>query len=290
MLLSEAFKGYAQDVIVFRNQSKKTEENHYVVMKALLIFFGDVPIESLSFPMIRDFKLELEKKRSAETVRNYIVRLRVVLQHMQNIGVACISPDRIPVPKRGDKVPTFITKEEVAQLIGAVYMPVNGYPYLNRLRNRLIISLLYASGIRVNELINLNILDIRDDNTFTIIGKGHKARLCFIDERTRYFFDDYVANRKDANPALLIADQTGKRITAGGVQFVFRLARNKAGINKPVHPHTLRHSFATNLLQNNGNVRHVQTMLGHSSLETTQMYLHVTNIDLQKAYNDHHSV
>lgn len=289
MVISEAFKAYASDVIVFRNQSRKTEENHNIVKKALISYFGDIDIESLTFAMVRDWKLALETTRSPETVRNYIVRLRVVLGYLNTNGTACLSPTQIPIPNRGDKVPTFITKEEVAQLIEAVSKPMPGYAYLNRLRNRAIISFLYASGIRINELINLNIMDIRDDLTFTVVGKGRKARLCFIDQRTRFYLDDYLRERQDNSPALFISDQNGLRVTAGGVQYVFRLARKKAGIDKPIHPHTMRHSFATDLLRNNANMRYVQVLLGHASLNTTQMYSHVVDQDLHKVYREHHT-
>lgn len=288
MLLSAAFEAYRTDVIVFKNQSRKTEENHNICLRALLVFFGDVPIESLSFPMVRDWKAELDKRRSPETVRNYIIKLRVVLAFCQSSGVPCLSPDQVAVPKRTDKVPDFVTKEQVAQLIVACDAPRSRR--INRLRNKAIISLLYASGIRVSELCNLNRGDIKPDGTFTVIGKGGKARLCFVDERTQWYIEEYLQARPDNNMALFVSDQKIARITSGGVQEVFKFARKRSGISTPIHPHTMRHSFATNLLRNNANIRYVQTLLGHSSLETTQMYTHVVNTDLEKVYREFHTI
>jgi integrase/recombinase XerD len=290
MLISEAFSAYAQDVIIFRNQSPKTEENHYVVMKVLVRHFGDIDIDTLTFPMIRDFKVVLDKSRSTTTVRNYIIRLRVVLGYLRMNGHNCLMPDHLPVPKRSETIPDFISKEDVTKLIRAVSKPAAGYEKANRLKNAAMISLLYASGIRVSELCSINRADIKEDGTFTVLGKGSKPRLCFLDERTQWLIDEYLEERSDSNPALFIARQTGNRVNPGGVQMVFRLARDKAGFKTPIHPHTLRHSFATDLLKNNANIRYVQELLGHRSLETTQVYTHVTNVDLQKVYREHHKI
>lgn len=289
MTIAEAFDAYALDVIVFSNQSKKTEENHRICQRALISYFGDIPMESLTFAMVRDWKLNLDKHRSAETVRNYIIKLRVVLAYLKARGINCLDPSTIPVPKRGDKVPDFISKDIVSDLITAVGKPMPGYARQNRLRNQALISLLYASGVRVSELCALD-RDSLHDASFTIIGKGHKARLCFYDERTHQLLTAYLSSRTDNNPALFISFANGQRITAGNVQEIFRLARKKAHLSIPVHPHTLRHSFATDFLRNNGNMRYLQALLGHASLETTQMYSHVVDLDLEKAYKEHHTV
>jgi site-specific recombinase XerD len=288
MRITEAFDAYRSDVIVFKNQSGKTEENHYVCMRALIKYFGDIDIESLSFAMVRDWKLDLDKSRSIETTRNYIIKLRVVLTFCRSRGINCLRPEDIPVPKRSSRVPDFVTPEEVQRLIDGCDVPRSRR--LNRLRNRTIISLLYASGIRVSELCGLDRSSIHDDNSFTVIGKGSKARLCFLDERTSAYLSDYLRSRPDNHPALFVSDHNIARITPGGVQEIFKFARRRAGIPVPVHPHTMRHSFATNLLRNNTNIRYVQVMLGHASLETTQMYTHVVDKDLQAIYQSHHTI
>lgn len=275
MLISEAFALYKQDVIIFRNQSRKTEENHDIVARAIVKHCGDIEIESLTFESVRRWKLELDKGRSAETVRNYIIKLRVVLAYLRKCGYKVLDPDLVAVPKRTDKVPAFISKEEVAQLLKCT----------NKIKNKCIVSFLYASGIRISELCSLNRSSIKD-NSFTVVGKGGKARLCFIDERTQVLLDLYLDSRTDNNQALFLSE-SGKRITPGAIQETFKTIRKRSGID--CHPHTLRHSFATDLLRNNANMRYVQTLLGHSSLQTTQMYLHVTDHDLQEVYKGHHT-
>lgn len=289
MKISEAFQAYASDVIAFKGQSPKTEESHNVCRKALIKYYGDIDISELSFAMVRDWKLSLDKRVSKSTCREYIIRLRVVLVYLSKRGISVVDPDLIPVPKRPDRVPDFISKEDVARLIESALAPKRGYPPINRYRNAAVMSLLYASGIRITECVRLNVNDIREDGTFTVVGKGNKARLCFSDERTLELIKKYLSLRTDSNHALFISNSNGLRVTSKLVQGIFRLARIKAGFDKAIHPHTLRHSFATNLLKNNANIRYVQELLGHASLETTQIYTHVVNEDLREIYHKHHT-
>lgn len=274
MTLTDAFELYRLEHIIFSGQSSSTEENHNVCLRALVLFCGDIPIEALTFERVRRWKEWLDKSRSPATARNYIVKLRVVLAYLKKRGYNVLDPDLIPTPKRVEVVPEFLTKEQVVTLIASTA----------RIKNKAIISLLYASGIRVSELCALNRGSIQDSR-FTVIGKGGKPRLCFIDERTKTLIDLYLEERTDNIPALFLTDAR-QRITPGVIQETFKSVRKISGIN--AHPHTLRHSFATDLLVNNANMRYVQAMLGHSSLQTTQMYTHVVDNDLQAVYEAHH--
>lgn len=294
MTLSEAFDLYRLDVIVYKNQSPKTEETHRIAEKLFISFAGDMPINELTFERVRNWKIWLDKgtngkPRSASTVREYIIRLRCVLRHMQRLGHETVNYEMIGIPKRPERVPEFLTPDQVTELIEIIGRPQRGYSARNRLRNMAVVSLLYASGIRSAELCRLNRSDIRDDGTFTAFGKGNKSRLCFTDRRTHDLLERYLAIRDDNNPALFISDQNGLRLSKGTVQRIFEFARGKVDFEVPVHCHALRHSFATNLLRNNANMRYVQELLGHSSLTTTQMYTHVVNEDLKQIYAAYHS-
>ncbi len=291
LTITDAFEMYRVQHIVFRNQSSRTEEMHGVALKSFVLFAGDILISELSFDVVRRWKDHLSKTMSQNTVRGYIIKLRVVLAHIRAHGYeGVLDPVLIGVPKRAEAAVNFITPSEVQELIDCVFRPRSGYSAAKRYRNRAIISLLYASGIRVSELCNLDRLSIQEDGTFTILGKGGKARLCFIDDRAAVHIAEYLAIRNDSNPALFISELTAKRISKGTVQEIFRNAKSKAGFSKPVHPHTLRHSFATNLLRNNTNLVYVRDFLGHASIQTTQMYTHVVNEDLKQIYRDKHSV
>lgn len=276
MTITEAFRAYGSDVIAFKNQSPKTEENHYVAMRSLIAYLGDIEIDVLNFNMVRDWKQELDKTRSPETVRNYIIKLRIVLIYLKSRGYEVLDAALVPVPKRRDKVPLYLTPDEVTRCIDATA----------RVKNKLIVALLYASGIRISELCALNRGQGRD-GCFTVIGKGGKARICFYDDRVKWYSKLYYETRNDNNPAAFLSD-SGHRITPGAIQETFKTIRKQTGLN--VHPHSLRHSFATNLLTTNTNLFHVSRMLGHSQLSTTQQYLHVVDADLKQIYNNHHTI
>ena len=275
--ISDSFELYRLDFISFKNQSKKTEENHNICGRSLISFCGDIMIEDLDFQTIREWKQHLERERSPATVRNYVIKLRVVLAFCYKRGLKVVDPDTVPVPKRVQTVPTWLTHDEVAQMIDAA----------RELRTKLVISLLYSSGIRLSELISLNRNDIRDSR-FTVVGKGGKARLCFIDQRTETLLNKYLKTRTDKN-AVLIYSRIGTRMKATNIQVMIRDVAEKARIDRKVTPHTLRHSYATNFLKNNGNMRYLSTMLGHSSLDTTAMYAHVVDNDLEAQYRLYHS-
>lgn len=291
LLISEAFELYRLEYIVYRNQSRKTEEMSIGAMKALIAFTGDIPVTDLTFDLVRKWKSHLEKDKGQNTVRGYIIKLRVVLKHLILRGhEGIVNPEIIGVPKRIRTVIDFISPEDVTRLTEAVFKPGEGYPTINRYRNRAIVSFLYASGIRNSELCSLNRATLKmDDNTFTVIGKGNKPRLCFFDERAKRHIESYLKLRTDENPALFISELTSDRISVGTVQMIFRNAHKKAGLDIPVHPHTMRHSFATNMLKNNTNLVYVRDFLGHSSIQTTEMYTHVTNEDLRAIYAEKHT-
>jgi site-specific recombinase XerD len=289
MRISEAFDLYLRDSIRFRNQSRKTEEHHNDTRKSLIKFVNDLDMVELTFDVVREWKYGMERRNLATaTIRGYLIKLRCVLLYLERTH-DYLKAEQVPLPKKIESVPEFITKADVAMLITTVSKPNPGYSMLNRYRNAAIISLLYASGIRVSELCAINRGDIHE-NSFTVIGKGKKPRLCFTDERSIALLNKYSARRGDNHQAMFISAQNGRRINPGGVQEVFRGARVKAGFNKPIHPHTLRHTFATEMLKANTNLRYLQVMLGHESIATTQVYSHVVDLDLQKIYLEHHSV
>lgn len=275
--VSEAIELYRANYIVFKNQSHKTEENHLICGRSFVAFTGDKLITDITFEEIRDWKNHLAKTRSPATVRNYIIKLRVVLAFLRSHGYDVLDPATIPVPQRPDTVVTFLTREEVARIIDAT----------PTLRGKAIISLLYGSGIRLSELLSLDKAQLIE-RSFTVVGKGGKARLCFVDDRSAFFIHEYLKTRTDNQPALFVSNYK-HRMTATNIQLMVRTAAKRAGIDRSVSPHTLRHSFATDFTRNNGNMRHLQALMGHNSLETTAHYAHVVNPDLEASYKAFHT-
>lgn len=288
MTVQEAFDTYRRDVIQFGNQSLSTERHHGDTCKALLAFLKqDMPIRDLSFEHVRKWRNHMELKRcSSGTIYGYIVRLRCVLKHMAKLNEPCLSVEDIKPPRRIKRAPGFLTEEEVSQLI---ITAAHTRGRFRAKRNAAMLALLYSSGIRVSELVHLNITDVHYD-TFVVFGKGGKSRPCFIDARARKYLDEYLKHRKDYCDALFISELYKERMSISAVQEILRGIKERAGISKKVTPHVFRHSFSTNFLRNNGNMRYLQAMLGHESLDTTQMYAQVVDEDLRAIHTKFHSI
>lgn len=278
MLISDAFDLYEKNYMAIRHQSRRICETHSVCKRWLIEAVGDKDMAELTVADVGRWAKWLGKSRCQNTVRNYITRLRVVADYIDLLGVPTIKAGIIPIPKREATVPAFLTAQEVDAMIANSYS----------LRNAFVISLLYSSGIRLSEMLQLNRGQIVDQQ-FTVIGKGSKARLCFIDDRTQALMDEYLATRKDNSEALIVSAQNKQRMTPTNVQLLIKNSAERAGITQRVTPHTLRHSFATNFLKNNGNMRYLSTMLGHSSLDTTMIYTHVVDNDLREQYKKYHT-
>ena len=176
-------------------------------------------------------------------------------------------------PKSENKIPVVLTKEEVVKLINSS----------STAKSKLIIQLLYSSGLRVSELVNLRSRDLNlEENTGWVrSGKGKKDRMFFISKKLTNRLKKYIDKRKHWNYVF----SEKQPLTTRNIQKIVQKASIKAGINKQVHPHTLRHSFATHLLDAGTDLRKIQTLLGHSSIATTQLYTHISNEQLKSIKN-----
>lgn len=277
--ISDAFELYRLDYILFKNQSKRAEESNLTCQRSLIAYCGDIPIDKLDFTTIRNWKLYLDKGREPSSVRNYILTLRVVLRFLKSRGYKVVDAESIPIPTRVKRAPVYATAEEVSLLIDNCF----------DIRGQAIVSLLFSSGIRLSELLSMNRGMIRNKR-FTIVGKGGRPRLCFTDSRTIKLLNLYLSTRSDNDPALFVSRQGHTRMTHTNVQLIVRGAAQRAGITKHITPHKLRHGYATNFLENDGNMRYLKEMLGHQSLETTAQYAHVVDNNLQRIYEKHHTI
>lgn len=279
MKISEAFDMYIQEYLLLKNGSEGTIEHYYKYKKSFCACIGDIKLEEVDLETISKWNSCLMKGRSENTVREYLCGLRMLLRYCSLRNLPCLNYSLVPVPKRTPVIPTFLTKEEVSLMIDNAC----------NVRAAFVISLLYSSGIRLSEMLALDRGQIVN-RRFTVIGKGKKPRICFIDERTEELMDEYLKKRTDKNNALIVSKDK-KRMTATNVQLLVSNAARNAGLShKHIHPHTLRHSFATNFLENNGNMRYLSVLMGHSNLNTTAMYAHVVDVDLEKQYKRFHSV
>ena len=293
LTLSEAFELYRKDVIVYKNQSAKTEEMNRCAMNSIVNFLGDIPISELEFDQVRKWTSDLRKTRTSNTVRGYILKLRVVLKHLKALNYKALDAEAVGIPKRDSRVVDYLEVDEVQAMLHAVFQKGAGYTKFKRYRNRAIIALMFSAGLRNGELCAMERTQIKPGiDSFTVIGKGNKPRVCFIDPVTHKYIDEYLALRDDPYPALFVSEQQKgqEKINPGVVQMVVKNAAIKAGLEKNIHPHTLRHSFATDLLRNNTNIVYVKELLGHTSIQVTMTYTHVVNEDLREIHRRKHTV
>jgi len=280
MKMSESIKRYEDEYLKIKGVDKQQIIHYRALGKLWCEIMGDTELSSITLADISLFKSRMAtygQHRCNNTIHNYLCNIRMLFKYWKLRGEECLDYTIIPAPRKDPVIPHFLTAKEVEQLIDST----------NIIRTKFIISLLYASGIRVSELCQLNRDTIRD-GMFTVIGKGRKPRICFLDARSAFYMEKYLSERKDRLEALIITKE-GTRASVSTIQMIIRNACDKAGINKKVSPHTLRHSFATNYVANGGNIRHLADLLGHSSLNTTAHYTHIVNNDLYREYMAHHT-
>lgn len=280
----------------------KTSENYEFYLNRFVEFTGDIPVDQITLETIRKYRLwlnRLKTERGEElamiTQAYHLIALRGFLKYLSRRDIPSLSPEKIELPKTHRKQVTFLHFDEVIRLLDQVDITTEV-----GLRDRAIMELLFSSGLRVSELVNLNRDHINTKRReFMVRGKGQKDRPIFISQTAADWVERYLGSRDDSLAPLFLsysrnngAPSTSgdyRRLTARSIQrMVSRYAR-LAGITKHVSPHTMRHSFATDLLMNGADLRSVQSMLGHSNIATTQIYTHVTDAHLKDVYEKFHS-
>jgi site-specific recombinase XerD len=284
-----------------QNRSAKTIQNYHHYLTRLTDFAGEIKVADIDVELIRKWRLWLNRLGTntsdelGKATQNYhLIALRSFLKYCAKRGYEAMSADKIELARTRRPQVTFLTPEEVERL--------GNQPKLdsqNGLRDRAIIELLFSSGLRVSELVGLDREHINlSRREFMVRGKGQKDRPIFISPEAAGWIKQYLDKRQDNTKPLFIrysgskkVDLSGNftRLTARSVQRMIARYARLAGITKHVSPHTLRHSFATDLLMNGADLRSVQAMLGHSNIATTQIYTHVTDPHLKAVHEKFHN-
>lgn len=237
---------------------------------------------------------------SKSTQNCFLIGLRSFLKYLSvQKDLKSLDSSKITLAKIGDRVPKFLTKEDLERLFSRQNVGKR-----SGLRDRAILELLYSTGLRVSELTELNISDfspqVLASKEFTVVGKGRKARTVFLTDPAVNWLKRYIGLRRDNFKPLFVRysgksmdqnDSDGKslRLNPRSVQRMIKKYALQAGIAVDVTPHVLRHSFATNILKKGADIRSVQELLGHSNISTTQIYTHLTNQDLKKTHQKFHN-
>ncbi len=300
MYLSELIIDFIEHLEVERGRAQKTAENYHLYLMRLVEFAGDVEIDKIDEELLRKWRLWLNRYKNEQddslatiTQGYHLIALRSFLTYCSKRNINTLSPEKVELPKVRRKQVSFLHYDEVVRLFEAI-SPTS----IIGLRDRAIVELLFSSGLRVSELVALNRDHINAKRReFTVRGKGQKDRPVFISEQAAEWIAEYLRERADSLPPLFInyggrqdATNSGdyKRLSPRSVQRLVSHYAKLAGITKHVSPHTMRHSFATDLLMNGADLRSVQTMLGHSNIATTQVYTHVTDHHLKDIHKRFH--
>lgn len=301
MYTSELLLDFIEHLEVEGGRSAKTAENYTLYLERFEEFTEDITVDKITSEIIRKYRLWLNRykndngdKLSTITQSYHLIALRGFLNYLSKRDIPSLSPEKIELPKVSRRQVTFLHYDEVEQILAQINTdsPVG-------LRDRAIVELLFSSGLRVSELVNLNRDYINTKRReFVVRGKGEKDRPVFISETAAMHVDNYLKTRADSLQPLFISysrnievSNTGdyRRLGARSIQRIINKYTRLAGITKHVSPHTMRHSFATDLLMNGADIRSVQAMLGHSSITTTQVYTHVTDQHLREVHEKFHS-
>ena len=302
MYLSELVNDFTEHLEVEGGRSLKTIENYRLYLERFIEFSGDITVDKITSEQIRRFRLWLNRhlndnnqSLSLITQSYHLIALRGFLTYLSRRDIQSLSADKIILPKTARKQVTFLHYDEVSSLLSQIDLDTE-----RGLRDRAIIELLFSSGLRVSELVNLNRDHINlNRKEFMVRGKGQKDRPVFVSKGAAERVSDYLASRHDSLVPLFISysrftgqtDTSGdyRRLQSRSIQRMVSHYAKMAGITKHVSPHTLRHSFATDLLMNGADLRSVQAMLGHSNISTTQVYTHVTDQHLKDVFEKFHS-
>ena len=281
----ERFVNYLQYT---KNASPKTIENYSLWVNRFIEYIWDVDVSEIKIIHIQDFRTFLIKQGlSPKTVNYHAVGLRSFFKFMLRNDIETLSPEKIDLAKIPPRRVSYLSEEQVQAILDAP-AKYEKKP-LKILRDKAILATLYGTGLRVTELITLKIPDVKlNENQFSVIGKGSKLRSVFLTQDAKEKLKKYLLSRSDDSEYLFISlspNSYGEPLSRNSIESLVKKYAELVWITEKVTPHTLRHSFATSLLRRGADIRSVQALLGHSSIQTTQIYTHVDDKYLQKVHD-----
>ncbi len=291
----EAIKDYNNYLKIERGLSDNSITNYSFDVQKLVIFINENEINhspiTINTTCVQQFVYELSKQVNPRSQARIISGLKGFFEYLIFEDYRKDNPmELIESPKTGRKLPDTLSVDEIDSIIKAVDLSTNEGE-----RNRAMLETLYGCGLRVSELVNLKLSDLFFDEGFIkVTGKGNKQRFVPIAGNTQKYINIYLKEVRIHQPIqkeyqdYIFLNRRGKQLTRAMVFTIIKQLANKIGLNKNISPHTFRHSFATHLLQGGADLRAIQQMLGHESITTTEVYMHLDRDDLTKVLNAFH--
>lgn len=306
MNINDLKRQFLEHIEIEKGRSIKTVENYDRYLDRFFTYAKIQNPEDISEDSVRNYRLWLNRQPAThnlqlaakETLKKktqnyYLIALRAFLKYIAARGIRSLSPEKIELAKVPERSLDLISTDELERLLSAP----DGES-LKSLRDKAILELLFSTGLRVSELCALSRdLDLKKDE-FSVRGKGDKVRVVFFSQSAKDAVKQYLNKRTDTDDALFVSISSSKikdeglkfpsRLTPRSVERIVSHYAIKAGISRKVTPHIIRHSFATDLLQNGADLRSVQALLGHANITTTQVYTHVTDKHLKEIHRAFH--
>ena len=293
MLIKDALSEYKQYLIVEKGLSKNTIYSYLRDLIAFSNFIGEEyeinQIENINKEHIHLYLKELSKTNCTNSISRKLVSLRMLYIFLvkENIVKENLMSS-FTLPKRDKKLPIVLSQEEMIEILDGIIVcdAISS-------RNRCMVELLYATGMRISELLNLTLKDLNIKMGFIkVIGKGNKERMIpigsYVGEILEQYINDYRAEFNIKNDSLLFFNKHGQRLSREEFYSILQTIVNSTSITKKVSPHTFRHTFATHLLENGADLRSIQELLGHSDISSTTIYTHISNQKIRSEYQQFH--
>lgn len=300
--ISKYLRKFLEYLEIEKGRSPLTVRNYEFYLQRFIDWAKDPEVGDVDYEVVRQYRLYLNRledpKRGTlkKSTQNYhLIALRSFLKYLARHDVSSLSPEKIELARQGSRDVSFLDAVDLERLLSAPEK--SDVSDIIKARDRAILELFFSTGMRVSELASLkkDMINL-DREEFTIRGKGDKTRVVFLSNQARHFLREYLKRRDDGCPYVFVRHDRAKSgaevvgaITPRSIERLVHRYAAAAGIPKKVSPHTLRHSFATDLLMNGADLRSVQAMLGHSSITTTQIYTHVTNQQLKEVHQAFHA-
>lgn len=301
--ISQLITGFLEYMEIEKGRSPSSAKNYHRYLKNFAFYAKENEViypEDITLDIVTKYRLYTNRQAkpiSKKTQNYYLIALRSFLKYLARKDIETLAAGKIELAKIDERQITFLNEDEMDRIFSKPDLKT-----IQGIRDQAILYLLFSTGLRVSEICNLKKKDINlKQDEFSVKGKGGKVRVVFLDQNAKDAIDKYLKARNDNSEYLFISyGHTNNQLkivncklkidpmTPRSVQRMVKKYATAAGVTKNITPHVLRHSFATDLLRSGADIRAVQTLLGHSSITTTQIYTHVTDQHLKEVHQAFH--